>query len=176
MRLFFFFEVRSFGKEFSHMNAIYATSWSLCLILFQSFDKVYSQEHQNKCQYFSSSPWTCLVSTRCYKYALHRSWRQWSYLEPLAKNIRWGSGLTLRFLEPRILGSGSWLWGQLYSNSEANYIPAEKDILAAYKGVQAASEGIGTEAQLLLVPRLPWQLDVQGKAFCCSPCNPCYLD
>ncbi|GAB0193865.1 hypothetical protein GRJ2_001851800 [Grus japonensis] len=31
----------------------------------------------------------------------------------------------------------------------------EKEILAAYEGVQAASEVIGTEAQLLLAPRLP---------------------
>ncbi|RMB99787.1 hypothetical protein DUI87_23789 [Hirundo rustica rustica] len=39
--------------------------------------------------------------------------------------------------------------------SEANYTPTEKEILAAYEGVQAASEVIGTETQLLLAPRLP---------------------
>ncbi|RMC19099.1 hypothetical protein DUI87_03703 [Hirundo rustica rustica] len=39
----------------------------------------------------------------------------------------------------------------LYSAAGNN----EKEILAAYEGVQAASEVIGTEAQLLLAPRLP---------------------
>ncbi|PKU43371.1 hypothetical protein llap_6341 [Limosa lapponica baueri] len=42
-----------------------------------------------------------------------------------------------------------------YKGSEANYTPTEKEILAAYEGVRSASEVIGTEAQLLLVPRLP---------------------
>ncbi|RMC11950.1 hypothetical protein DUI87_11080 [Hirundo rustica rustica] len=38
---------------------------------------------------------------------------------------------------------------------EANYTPTEKEILAAYEGVQAASEVIGREeAQLLLAPQL----------------------
>ncbi|RMC19965.1 hypothetical protein DUI87_00810 [Hirundo rustica rustica] len=46
------------------------------------------------------------------------------------------------------------LWSRSYRGSEANYTPTEKEILAAYKGVQAASEVIGTEAQLL-APRLP---------------------
>ncbi|RMC05591.1 hypothetical protein DUI87_17676 [Hirundo rustica rustica] len=41
------------------------------------------------------------------------------------------------------------------SGAEANYTPTEKEILAACEGVQAASEVIGTEAQLLLAPRLP---------------------
>ncbi|RMC21517.1 hypothetical protein DUI87_02383 [Hirundo rustica rustica] len=45
-------------------------------------------------------------------------------------------------------------WSQSYRGSEANYTPTEKEILAAYKGIQAASEVIGTEAQLL-APRLP---------------------
>ncbi|GAB0186047.1 hypothetical protein GRJ2_001070000 [Grus japonensis] len=39
--------------------------------------------------------------------------------------------------------------------SEASYTPTEKEILAAYEGVRSASEVIGTEAQLLLAPRLP---------------------
>ncbi|RMB99550.1 hypothetical protein DUI87_23803 [Hirundo rustica rustica] len=46
-------------------------------------------------------------------------------------------------------------WSRSYRVSEANYTPTEKEILAAYEGVQAASEVIGTEAQLLLAPRLP---------------------
>ncbi|XP_050184140.1 uncharacterized protein LOC126646700 [Myiozetetes cayanensis] len=43
-------------------------------------------------------------------------------------------------------------WSQSYRGSEANYTPTEK---AAYEGVQATSEVIGTEEQLLLAPRLP---------------------
>ncbi|RMC20534.1 hypothetical protein DUI87_01385 [Hirundo rustica rustica] len=46
-------------------------------------------------------------------------------------------------------------WSRSYRGSEANYTPTEKEILAAYEGVQAASEVTGTEAQLLLAPRLP---------------------
>ncbi|KAM6384309.1 uncharacterized protein FN964_010298 [Alca torda] len=46
-------------------------------------------------------------------------------------------------------------WSRGYRGSEANYTPTEKEILAAYEGVRAASEVIGTEAQLLLAPRLP---------------------
>ncbi|GAB0209291.1 hypothetical protein GRJ2_003394800 [Grus japonensis] len=46
-------------------------------------------------------------------------------------------------------------WSRGYRGSEAHYTPAEKEILAAYEGVRAASEVIGTEAQLLLAPRLP---------------------
>ncbi|RMC15750.1 hypothetical protein DUI87_07954 [Hirundo rustica rustica] len=46
-------------------------------------------------------------------------------------------------------------WSRSYRGSEANYIPTEKEILAAYEGLQAASEVIGTETQLLLAPRLP---------------------
>ncbi|RMC20226.1 hypothetical protein DUI87_01072 [Hirundo rustica rustica] len=46
-------------------------------------------------------------------------------------------------------------WSRSYRGSKANYTPTEKEILAAYEGVQAASEVIGTEAQLLLAPRLP---------------------
>ncbi|RMC20359.1 hypothetical protein DUI87_01208 [Hirundo rustica rustica] len=51
----------------------------------------------------------------------------------------------------RLLG----FWSRSYRGSEANYTPTEKEILAAYEGVQAASEVTGTEAQLLLAPRLP---------------------
>ncbi|RMB89095.1 hypothetical protein DUI87_34553 [Hirundo rustica rustica] len=46
-------------------------------------------------------------------------------------------------------------WSRSYRGSEANYTPTEKEILAAYEGVQAASEVISTETQLLLAPRLP---------------------
>ncbi|GAB0176080.1 hypothetical protein GRJ2_000073200 [Grus japonensis] len=46
-------------------------------------------------------------------------------------------------------------WSRGYRGSEACYTPTEKEILAAYEGVRAASEVIGTEAQLLLAPRLP---------------------
>ncbi|KAK4806933.1 hypothetical protein QYF61_027300 [Mycteria americana] len=45
--------------------------------------------------------------------------------------------------------------------SEACYTPTEKEILAAYEGVRAASEVVGTEAQLLLAPRL----SVLGRMF-----------
>ncbi|KAK4828266.1 LOW QUALITY PROTEIN: hypothetical protein QYF61_024931 [Mycteria americana] len=45
-------------------------------------------------------------------------------------------------------------WSRGYRGSEARYTPTEKEILAAYEGVQAASEVVGTEAQLLLAPRL----------------------
>ncbi|GAB0176012.1 hypothetical protein GRJ2_000066400 [Grus japonensis] len=45
-------------------------------------------------------------------------------------------------------------WSRGYRGSEARYTPTEKEILAAYEGVRAASEVIGTEAQLLLAPRL----------------------
>ena len=46
-------------------------------------------------------------------------------------------------------------WSRGYRGSEACHTPTEEEILAAYEGVQAASEVVGTEAQLLLVPRLP---------------------
>ncbi|RMC01121.1 hypothetical protein DUI87_22387 [Hirundo rustica rustica] len=46
-------------------------------------------------------------------------------------------------------------WSRGYRGSEANYTPTEKEILAAYEGLQAASEVIGTETQLLLAPQLP---------------------
>ncbi|PKU37291.1 hypothetical protein llap_12407 [Limosa lapponica baueri] len=47
-------------------------------------------------------------------------------------------------------------WSRGYKGSEASYTPTEKEILAAYEGVRAASEVIGTEVQLLLLaPRLP---------------------
>ncbi|GAB0207870.1 hypothetical protein GRJ2_003252700 [Grus japonensis] len=55
--------------------------------------------------------------------------------------------------ETRGKSLGFWSWG--YRGSEARYTPTEKEILAAYEGVRAASEVIGTEAQLLLAPRLP---------------------
>ncbi|RMC12212.1 hypothetical protein DUI87_09723 [Hirundo rustica rustica] len=46
-------------------------------------------------------------------------------------------------------------WSQSYRGSEAKYSSTEKEILAAYKGVQAALEVTGPEAQLLLAPQLP---------------------
>ena len=46
-------------------------------------------------------------------------------------------------------------WSRGYKGSEVRYTSAEKEILAAYKGVRAASEVVSTEAQLLLAPRLP---------------------
>ncbi|RMC19440.1 hypothetical protein DUI87_04051 [Hirundo rustica rustica] len=50
------------------------------------------------------------------------------------------------------LGRPLGFWSQSYRGSKANYAPAEKEILAAHEGVQAASVVIGTEAQLLLAP------------------------
>jgi len=41
-------------------------------------------------------------------------------------------------------------WSRGYKGSEARYTRTEKEILAAHEGVQAASEVVGTEAQLLL--------------------------
>lgn len=49
---------------------------------------------------------------------------------------------TSRVLEPK------------YRGSEAHYTPTAKEILATYEKVQATSEIAGTEAQLLLAPRL----------------------
>ncbi|KAK4810701.1 hypothetical protein QYF61_007675 [Mycteria americana] len=46
-------------------------------------------------------------------------------------------------------------WSRGCRGSEARYTPTEKEILAAYEGVRAASEVVGTEAQFLLAPRLP---------------------
>uniref|UniRef100_A0A8C8AJU2 ribonuclease H n=3 Tax=Otus sunia TaxID=257818 RepID=A0A8C8AJU2_9STRI len=56
-------------------------------------------------------------------------------------------------------------WSRGYKGSEANYTLTEKEILAAYEGIRAASEVVGTETQLLLAPRLPvlgWMF--KGKA------------
>lgn len=66
-------------------------------------------------------------------------------------------------------------WSQTYRGSEECYTPTEKEILAVYEGVRAASKVAGTEIQLLLAPRLPvlnqmfkgkapstvWQTDIQ---------------
>ncbi|RMB93616.1 hypothetical protein DUI87_29842 [Hirundo rustica rustica] len=52
-------------------------------------------------------------------------------------------------------------WSQSYRGSQANYTPTEKEILATYERLQAASEVIGTKTQLLLAPRLP----VLGRMF-----------
>ncbi|RMC04998.1 hypothetical protein DUI87_18178 [Hirundo rustica rustica] len=62
-------------------------------------------------------------------------------------------------------GRSLGFWSRSYRGSEANYTPTEKEILATYEGLQAASEVIGTEMQLLLAPRLPvlgWMF--KGKA------------
>ncbi|GAB0207073.1 hypothetical protein GRJ2_003172900 [Grus japonensis] len=45
--------------------------------------------------------------------------------------------------------------GKIERGSKARYSPTEKEILAAYEGIQDTSEVVGTEAQLLLAPRLP---------------------
>ncbi|KAK4819235.1 hypothetical protein QYF61_027189 [Mycteria americana] len=45
-------------------------------------------------------------------------------------------------------------WSRGYRGSEACYTPTQKEILEAYEGVRAASEVVGTEAQLLLAPQL----------------------
>ncbi|KAK4832526.1 LOW QUALITY PROTEIN: hypothetical protein QYF61_023858 [Mycteria americana] len=51
-------------------------------------------------------------------------------------------------------GDTRGFWSQGYRGSEARYNPTEEEILAAYDGVGAALEVAGTEAQLLLAPRL----------------------
>ncbi|GAB0209595.1 hypothetical protein GRJ2_003425200 [Grus japonensis] len=68
-------------------------------------------------------------------------------------------------------------WSRGYRGSEARYTPTEKEILAAYEGVRAASEVIGTEAQLLLAPRLPvlgWMFKERIPLY--TSCNRCYVD
>ncbi|KAK4828877.1 hypothetical protein QYF61_001435 [Mycteria americana] len=52
-------------------------------------------------------------------------------------------------------GRPLWFWSRGYRGSEARSPPSEKEILAACEGVRAASEVVGTEAQLLLALRLP---------------------
>ncbi|RMC19636.1 hypothetical protein DUI87_03197 [Hirundo rustica rustica] len=57
---------------------------------------------------------------------------------------------------PGRLGADHWDSGaEATEDLKPNYTPTEKEILAAYEGLQAASEVIGTETQLLLAPRLP---------------------
>jgi len=46
-------------------------------------------------------------------------------------------------------------WRPGYKGSKSCYTPTEKEFLAAYEGIRAPSEVVGTEAQLLLAPRLP---------------------
>ncbi|GAB0209957.1 hypothetical protein GRJ2_003461400 [Grus japonensis] len=46
-------------------------------------------------------------------------------------------------------------WSRGYRGSEACCTSTEKEILGAYEGIRAASEVVGTEASLLLAPRLP---------------------
>ncbi|GAB0209137.1 hypothetical protein GRJ2_003379400 [Grus japonensis] len=68
-------------------------------------------------------------------------------------------------------------WSRGYRGSEARYTPTEKEILAAYEGVRAASEVIGTEAQLLLAPRLPvlgWMF--KERAPSTHHANRCYME
>ncbi|KAK4810038.1 LOW QUALITY PROTEIN: hypothetical protein QYF61_005101 [Mycteria americana] len=43
-------------------------------------------------------------------------------------------------------------WSQGYRGLGAHYTPTDKEILAAYEGVRATSEVVGTEAHLLLAP------------------------
>ncbi|RMC20515.1 hypothetical protein DUI87_01366 [Hirundo rustica rustica] len=78
---------------------------------------------------------------------------------PEVKNVlysaAWNNGLSWSLWQKvpgEIRGRPLGFWTQRYRGSKANYTPTEKEILAAYEGVQAASEVIGTEAQLLLVP------------------------
>ncbi|XP_067999348.1 uncharacterized protein [Melanerpes formicivorus] len=57
-------------------------------------------------------------------------------------------------------------WSKGYKGSKANYTVTEKEILAAYEGVRAASEVIGTESPLFLAPRLPvltWMFKGRGS-------------
>ncbi|RMB97696.1 hypothetical protein DUI87_25847 [Hirundo rustica rustica] len=81
---------------------------------------------------------------------------------PDVKNVlysaAWNNGLSWSLWQKvpgETRGRPLGFWSRSYRGSEANYTPTEKEILAAYEGVQAASEVIGTEAQLLLAPRLP---------------------
>ncbi|KAK4814147.1 hypothetical protein QYF61_009066 [Mycteria americana] len=75
---------------------------------------------------------------------------EWPYLKPLAESTRF---LEVDLGETRGRPLGFWCQG--YRGSKAHYTPTEKEILAAYEGVRAASEVVCTEAQLLLAPRLP---------------------
>ncbi|KAK4818459.1 hypothetical protein QYF61_013665 [Mycteria americana] len=52
-------------------------------------------------------------------------------------------------------GQPPGFWSRGYKGFEAHYTPTEKEILAVHEGVRAALEVVGTEAQLLLAPRLP---------------------
>ncbi|KAK4831870.1 hypothetical protein QYF61_019882 [Mycteria americana] len=61
---------------------------------------------------------------------------------------------------------GFWSWG--YRGCEARYTPTEKEILAAYEGVRAALEVVGTEAQLLAASA---GLDVQREGPLYTSCN-----
>ncbi|KAF4798793.1 hypothetical protein TURU_060696 [Turdus rufiventris] len=83
-----------------------------------------------------------LDRTRSEEHALLCSWEPWPVLES-------GRRCLAR------LGVDHWdIWSRSYRESEANYTPTVKEILAAYEKVQATSEVIGTEAQRLLAPRL----------------------
>ena len=54
------------------------------------------------------------------------------------------------WLQQKSWGRPLGFWSR--GGSEDCYTPTKKEILAAYEGVRAASEVIGTEAQLLLAP------------------------
>lgn len=55
-------------------------------------------------------------------------------------------------------------WSRGYQGSESCYTLLEKEILAAYEGIQAAAEVVGPEAQLLLAPQIPLLYQMfQGK-------------
>ncbi|KAK4810497.1 hypothetical protein QYF61_004277 [Mycteria americana] len=66
-----------------------------------------------------------------------------------------GSSELILFLEGDTRGQPLGFWSRRYRGSEARYILTEKEILAAYERFQDTSEVVGTEAQLLLAPRLP---------------------
>lgn len=104
-----------------------------------------------------SSPWDSQDRKRHEKCALNCSWWEWSFLEILKKVPR----LTRR----QLLG----FWDKGYKRFETCYILMillYPEILAAYEGVQAASEVIGTKCPPGTLTASAG-LDVQRE----SPCN-----
>lgn len=83
-----------------------------------------------------------LHRTKYKKHGLHRSQETLLQLHPLPESTWRDSKSAFRVLEPG------------YRGSEAHYTINEKEILEGHKGVQAASEEVGIEAQLFLVPQM----------------------
>lgn len=78
-------------------------------------------------------------------------------MEPLAESIKGDLRSAHNILESGI----QRIW--------AHYTPTEKEILAAYEGVQAVSEVAGTEAKLLLalwLPTLGWMFKQKVPPAC----------